>query len=151
MAKFFQRAQWGLLKEVDVDWSDVVNKPTALSKITESEGSPLWDGAAWPGGSGSGDMLKSAYDTNNDGKVNAADSADAVAWSGVTGKPTSSIENIDTAVTNTHTHSNKTAIDLITESGGSPLWNGSAWPGSGTGGGSGVGDKLYLYNRMGGF
>ena len=160
MAKFFQRAQWGLLKEVDVDWSDVVNKPTALSKITESEGSPLWDGAAWPGGSGSGDMLKSAYDTNNDGKVNAADSADAVAWSGVTGKPTSSIENIDTAVTNSHTHSNKvlldsytqtevnlasavsnihthsnkTAIDLITESGGSPLWNGSAWPGSGTGG-----------------
>ncbi len=38
-------------------------------------------------GSGSGDMLRSAYDTNADGKVNAADAADAVPWSGVTGKP----------------------------------------------------------------
>lgn len=39
-------------------------------------------------GSGSGDMLASAYDTNADGKVNSADVADAVAWTGVTGKPT---------------------------------------------------------------
>ncbi len=38
-------------------------------------------------GSGSGDMLRSAYDTNADGKVNAADAADAVPWSGVTAKP----------------------------------------------------------------
>lgn len=35
-----------------------------------------------------GDMLKSVYDTDNDGKVNAAVSADSVPWSGVTGKPT---------------------------------------------------------------
>ena len=38
---------------------------------------------------GPGDMLKSAYDTDNDGKVDAAEVADAVAWTGVTGKPTS--------------------------------------------------------------
>lgn len=38
-------------------------------------------------GAGVGDMLTSAYDTNADGKVNAADVADAVPWSGVTGKP----------------------------------------------------------------
>lgn len=38
-------------------------------------------------GGGSGDMLKSVYDPNNDGKVSAADTADAVPWSGVTGKP----------------------------------------------------------------
>lgn len=37
---------------------------------------------------GGGDMLKSTYDTNNDGKVNSADSADAVPWAGITGKPT---------------------------------------------------------------
>ncbi len=36
-------------------------------------------------GSGSGDMLKSTYDTDNDGVV---DAADAVPWSGVSGKPT---------------------------------------------------------------
>ena len=36
---------------------------------------------------GNGDMLKSVYDTDNDGKVNAAASADSVPWSGVTGKP----------------------------------------------------------------
>ena len=34
---------------------------------------------------GTGDMLKSVYDTNNNGVVDAAES---VAWSGVTGKPT---------------------------------------------------------------
>lgn len=36
-----------------------------------------------PGG-GSGDMLKATYDTDNDGKVNEAE---AVPWSGITGKP----------------------------------------------------------------
>ena len=44
-----------------------------------------------PGGGGfgvsSGDMLKSVYDPNNDGKVNSAASADSVPYSGVTGKP----------------------------------------------------------------
>jgi len=39
------------------------------------------------GSVGGGDMLKSTYDTDGDGKVNAAVSADAVPWSGVTGKP----------------------------------------------------------------
>lgn len=38
-------------------------------------------------GSGAGDMLKSAYDSNNDGKVNSADVADSVPWAGVSGKP----------------------------------------------------------------
>lgn len=40
------------------------------------------------GAGGGGDMLKSTYDTNNDGKVDVAATADAVAWTGVTGKPT---------------------------------------------------------------
>lgn len=38
-------------------------------------------------GSGGGDMYKSTYDTNDDGKVNSADAADAVPWSGVSSKP----------------------------------------------------------------
>lgn len=36
---------------------------------------------------GVGDMLKSAYDSNDDGKVDAADTADSVPWGGVTNKP----------------------------------------------------------------
>jgi hypothetical protein len=32
-------------------------------------------------------MVRSTYDSNSDGKVNAADAADAVPWAGVTGKP----------------------------------------------------------------
>lgn len=38
---------------------------------------------------GPGDMLKSSYDADNDGKVDAAEVADAAPWAGVTGKPTS--------------------------------------------------------------
>lgn len=34
-----------------------------------------------------GDMLKSIYDTNNDGKVDYASQADSVSWSGIAGKP----------------------------------------------------------------
>jgi len=40
-------------------------------------------------GFGAGDMAKSTYDTDNDGKVDAADVADAAPWAGITGKPTS--------------------------------------------------------------
>jgi hypothetical protein len=36
---------------------------------------------------GAGDMLAGTYDTDADGKVDAAEVADAVAWSGITGKP----------------------------------------------------------------
>lgn len=39
-------------------------------------------------GMGGGDMLKSVYDTNNNGKVDRAEASDSVAWSGVSGKPT---------------------------------------------------------------
>ena len=40
-------------------------------------------------GFGAGDMARSVYDTNNNGKVDAAEAADSVPWAGVTGKPTS--------------------------------------------------------------
>lgn len=39
------------------------------------------------GSAGGGDMLVSVYDTDEDGKVNAAEEADSVPWSGVTGRP----------------------------------------------------------------
>jgi hypothetical protein len=40
-------------------------------------------------GAGSGDMQKSVYDTDDDGKVDAAEVADAVPWTGVADKPAS--------------------------------------------------------------
>ena len=41
-----------------------------------------------PSGTGSvGDMLKSQYDSDNDGKVNSAHAADQVPWSGIIGRP----------------------------------------------------------------
>ncbi len=46
---------------------------------------------------GAGDMEKATYDTNDDGKVDAADTADAVPWTGVTGKPS-------TFTPSTHSH-----------------------------------------------
>lgn len=39
-------------------------------------------------GTGAGDMLKLYYDSNDDGKVNSADVADSVDWSGIINKPT---------------------------------------------------------------
>lgn len=38
-------------------------------------------------GVGGGDMLKETYDTNDNGKVDIAETADSVAWSGISGKP----------------------------------------------------------------
>lgn len=38
-------------------------------------------------GSGTGDMVKAVYDTDNDGKVDVANLADSVPWTGVTDKP----------------------------------------------------------------
>jgi hypothetical protein len=40
-------------------------------------------------GIGPGDMSKSVYDTTNNGKVDVAETAEAVPWTGVTGKPSS--------------------------------------------------------------
>jgi hypothetical protein len=44
--------------------------------------------AALAPGGGGGDMLKTVYDTNNNGKVDVAEAAEAVPWAGVSGKPT---------------------------------------------------------------
>lgn len=59
-------------------------------------------------GTGSGDMVKSRYDTNDDGKVNAADTADSVAWSGVTDKP-------ESFPPSTHTHDDRYYTETETE------------------------------------
>lgn len=52
-----------------------------------------------------GNMFQAVYDTDGDGKVNAATTADAVQWSGITSKPTT----FQPAV---HTHSGSDITDL---------------------------------------
>ncbi len=68
-----------------------------------------------------GDMLKSIYDTDNDGKVDAAEAADSVPWTGVTGKPS-------TFPPSSHTHiiSNITGLQVALDgkmSVGPLTWN----------------------------
>lgn len=73
-------------------------------------------GPQGPAGSGAGDMLASVYDTNGDGKVDAADTADSV------GSTTAA--QVADAVSKAHEHSNKTTLDKFAEQDGSLTFNG---------------------------
>lgn len=48
----------------------------------------------------------------------------AVSWTSVSGRPTSLPGAIDLAVTNSHTHANKSTLDLVTDVGGVLFYNG---------------------------
>lgn len=64
--------------------------------------------------SAAGNMLKATYDSDNDGKVDSAESADvalSVAWANITSKPT-------TFTPSTHTHVSADITDLGTTIGG---------------------------------
>ena len=60
-------------------------------------------------------------------KVSESESLDFVFnWSNLQDKPTSTVAQIDSAVTNSHTHANKTQLDLIGQDGdGDITYNGS--------------------------
>lgn len=60
------------------------------------------------GGGGGGDMYKAVYDTDNDGKVNVAESADAVAWANVSGKPA-------TFPPSNHSHVESDVVNLVSD------------------------------------
>ena len=84
-------------------------------------------GPQGPAGSGTGDMLASVYDTNGDGKVDAADTADSV------GSTTAA--QVADAVSKAHEHSNKTTLDKFAEQDGALTFNGQP-VGGGTGNGT---------------
>ena len=84
-------------------------------------------GPQGPAGSGTGDMLASVYDTNGDGKVNAADTADSI------GDTTAA--QVADAVGKAHEHSNKTTLDKFAEQDGALTFNGQP-VGGGTGNGT---------------
>lgn len=84
-------------------------------------------GPQGPAGSGTGDMLASVYDTNGDGKVDAADTADSV------GSTTAA--QVADAVSKAHEHSNKTTLDKFAEQDGALTFNDQP-VGGGTGNGT---------------
>lgn len=62
-------------------------------------------------------------------KTSEAESLDIVLnWASITGKPSSSAASIDTAVTNSHTHANKTELDKIGEDGSGYITYNGALP-----------------------
>ena len=68
-----------------------------------------------------GDMLKSIYDTNDDGIVDVAETANSVPWTGVTGKPSTFPPS-----SHTHTISNITGLQAALDgkmSVGPLTWN----------------------------
>ena len=75
-------------------------------------------------GSGTGDMLKSVYDTDDDGIVDHAAAADAV------GATTAA--QVADAVGKAHTHANKATLDKLAEADGKLTYDGAEIGGSGT-------------------
>jgi hypothetical protein len=74
-----------------------------------------WTGSTWSqvnggGGSGSGDMEKSVYDADDDGVV---DEAEAVAWSGVSGKPSEFTPADHSHVEDDISNLNHTDVDAV--------------------------------------
>ncbi|RKD26677.1 hypothetical protein BEP19_15830 [Ammoniphilus oxalaticus] len=59
-------------------------KPTKVSELSNDKN---YVTQSELGNAGYGDMTKAVYDKNNNGKVDAAETADSVPWTGVTGKP----------------------------------------------------------------
>lgn len=74
-----------------------------------------------------GDMLKSVYDTNDDGIVDHAAIADAIG--------TATATQVETAVSQSHTHDNKETLDKLGDSNGKLTYNGTE---IGSGGSSGA-------------
>nr|DAO08975.1 MAG TPA: minor tail protein [Herelleviridae sp.] len=79
-----------------------------------------------------GDMLKSVYDTNNDGIVDHAAVADAIG--------TATAAQVETAVSQSHTHENKTTLDKLGETDGALTYDGVAVGGGGGSGASSLAD-----------
>lgn len=66
------------------------------------------------------------HSTTSYSKVAEYESMDVVtAWSSISGRPTSSPAQIDAAVTNSHTHTNKTTLDKLGEASGALTFDGA--------------------------
>lgn len=69
------------------EWNNKANKSDIPTKISQLENDENYVTQEELGDAGYGDMLKSIYDTNDNGKVDIAELADNVPWTGITNKP----------------------------------------------------------------
>lgn len=89
-------ADFSLIPTNDLKYRAELHTQTPMENPTAEDFSAVqWVKYIGDDGTGVGDMVKSVYDTDEDGKVNAAaeadhaSTADAVPWTGVSGKPAS--------------------------------------------------------------
>ena len=95
-----------------------IHRTSELSSPSASD----FAGAVWvkylgDDGAGAGDMLKTVYDTDNDGVVDHAASADAVGETGAAA--------VSDAVQKSHTHTNSATLAKFGESNGRPTFSGA--------------------------
>lgn len=77
----------------------------------------------------SGYALYIYNETSTWSKISEQEGLDIVfSWEGLEGKPSSSVSNIDDAVSKRHEHANKEHLDKISDSDGKPTYNGSKLP-----------------------
>jgi len=95
---------------------------------TSTGDSYIWDGLVW-------------YLLSDADWVNVS-----LDWTNISNKPTSSVANIDSAVTNSHTHSNKAVLDKITQTGIEAGFDLSDFVTSSELGAAGYGDMMQCYN-----
>lgn len=88
-------------------YNDLGNKPTIPSKTSQLTNDSQFVTQTELGSAGYGDMLKSIYDTNNNGIVDRAALADSVTWANVSGKPS-------TFSPSTHNHTKSQITDMPT-------------------------------------
>lgn len=68
-----------------------------------------------------------AHNSTTTYKIAEYESMDVVvAWTSISGRPSSTAAQIDTAVSQAHSHSNKAVLDLLTAPSGTLLYNGAA-------------------------
>ena len=153
----------------NTDLNSGSGKHGLLPKLSGSATQYLNGQGGWStptGGSSGGDMYKSTYDPDLDNKVENADAADSVPWSGITSKPTTftpsahhlthessgsdaiKLDDLATPDDNTDLDASTTKHGLLKKLDGSTLHylrGDGSWstPASGSGGGSGRFDALY--------
>ena len=108
--KFYSAADIDARDDLEVNAGDrcYVIDATDDATVTTGEAEYLYDGTTWI-------------------KINESESLDLVtSWADVQNKPASSVSAIDDAVAAKHSHSNKAALDKLTEgANGLPLYDGA--------------------------
>lgn len=107
--------------------TSVVADIAARDALTPTEGSQVLVVDASSDATVNSGAATYIYDGSAWVKISEAESMDiTLDWSDIVGKPSSSVAAIDTAVANSHTHSNKTELDKVSEDGnGEMTYNGA--------------------------